>query len=73
MPPLDGSHVMKYLLPPAWSLRYQQMAGGGFILLLVLLTIGRPIITAWMAPVSFLASLVLGAVAPFVMTSPWTL
>lgn len=72
VPPLDGSHVMKYLLPPAWAIRYQQLAGGGLILLILLLTIGRPVITAWMAPVSFLASRVLGAVAPFVMVSPWT-
>ncbi|MEX0909069.1 MAG: site-2 protease family protein, partial [Gemmatimonadaceae bacterium] len=24
IPPLDGSHVVKYLLPPAWALRYEQ-------------------------------------------------
>ena len=73
IPPLDGSHVMKYLLPPAWSLQYQRLAGGGFILLILLLTLGRPIISAWMAPVTFLARMVLGAVHPFVLTSPWTL
>src|SRR5687767_6868231 len=25
IPPLDGSHVFKYLLPPAWALKYQQI------------------------------------------------
>jgi Zn-dependent protease len=33
IPPLDGSHVMKYLLPPAWSLQYQR--AGRFGLLIV--------------------------------------
>jgi len=70
VPPLDGSHVMKYLLPPAWSVRYQQLAGGGFILLIVLLTIGRPVIDAWMAPVTFLTRLVFVAVDPFLVVAP---
>ena len=35
IPPLDGSHVMKYLLPPAWSLQYQHFgARFGFIILI---------------------------------------
>lgn len=35
IPPLDGSHVMKYLLPPAWSLQYQQFgARFGFFILI---------------------------------------
>ncbi|MEN9817336.1 MAG: hypothetical protein RLZ32_1216 [Gemmatimonadota bacterium] len=50
IPPLDGSHVFKYLLPPAWSLRYQQVAGAGLLILFALLTFARPLITAWMAP-----------------------
>lgn len=37
IPPLDGSHVMKYLLPAAWSLRYQQMSRYGIIVLIALM------------------------------------
>jgi Zn-dependent protease len=37
IPPLDGSHVMKYLLPPAWALRYQQFGRFGMILLILLI------------------------------------
>ena len=43
IPPLDGSHVMKYLLPPAWSLQYQHYGArfGFFILIgLVMLAPG---------------------------------
>lgn len=50
IPPLDGSHVFKYLLPPAWSIRYQRVAGGGLLLLVLLLSVARPVINAWMAP-----------------------
>jgi Zn-dependent protease len=72
VPPLDGSHVMKYLLPPAWSLQYQRLAGAGFFILILLLWIGRPIINAWMAPVFFFARLAFQAVAPWVIQSSWT-
>ena len=34
IPPLDGSHVMKYLLPPAWALRYMQFGRMGVALLI---------------------------------------
>jgi Zn-dependent protease len=40
IPPLDGSHVMKYLLPPALSLRYQQVGRYGLIVLIVLMYTG---------------------------------
>jgi Zn-dependent protease len=29
IPPLDGSHVFKYLLPPAWALSYQRLGAYG--------------------------------------------
>jgi Zn-dependent protease len=54
IPPLDGSHVFKYLLPPAWSLRYQQVAGAGFLILILLLSVASPLLSAWMAPATAL-------------------
>lgn len=72
IPPLDGSHVMKYLLPPAWSLQYQRLAGFGFLILLGLVTFGRPLLNLWMAPVFFLSDFALRVLAPFVLRSPWT-
>jgi Zn-dependent protease len=47
-PPLDGSHVMKYLLPPAWAMSYQRIGFLGFFILLFL--IRTPIFTWWMTP-----------------------
>jgi Zn-dependent protease len=50
IPPLDGSHVMKYLLPPSLSLRYQQFGRYGIILLVLLLYFGSGLLQAWLRP-----------------------
>jgi Zn-dependent protease len=74
IPPLDGSHVMKYLLPPAWSLRYQELGRYGLLILILLLWtgVGGGILSAWMAPVGALFRVALGAAYPFILTSPFT-
>ncbi len=51
VPPLDGSHVFKYLLPPAWSLHYQRIGFLGIFLLMLLLPVLQPV---FIGPVSFL-------------------
>lgn len=50
IPPLDGSHVMKYLLPPSWALRYQQFGRYGIVVLLLLLAMPNGILNIWMRP-----------------------
>lgn len=37
IPPLDGSHVLAYLLPYPLSVRYQQMARYGILIMLILI------------------------------------
>ena len=71
IPPLDGSHVMKYLLPPAWSLRYQRIGMYGLPILILLMTIGRPLRNAGMTPMFFLFRTAEQAVMPFFLVSPW--
>jgi Zn-dependent protease len=61
IPPLDGSHVLKYLLPPAWAMRYQQIGFVGIIALLVLLYY-TPVVGYWLAPAFYGASFVKAAV-----------
>lgn len=75
IPPLDGSHVMKYLLPPAWAIRYQQVGMYGiFILMLLMVTrVGAPLLSAWMTPVSVTYAALLRAVSQFVLPSQFTL
>lgn len=72
IPPLDGSHVMKYLLPPRWAFSYMRIARYGFLLLMVLITFGRPVLSALMAPVFYLNGIASSVVSPYVLSSPWT-
>ncbi len=67
LPPLDGSHVFKYLLPPAWSLQYQRLGAYGFFLVFLLISVGRPLLAAWMGPARMVGRVLLGFVAPFVV------
>jgi Zn-dependent protease len=53
IPPLDGSHVLKYLLPPAWALEYQKIGQYGIIILIALLYFGVGLLRAWMYPAIF--------------------
>jgi Zn-dependent protease len=73
IPPLDGSHVMKYLLPPAWALRYQQVGRYGIVILLILLwtDAGGRLFQKWMAPVLWLAEAAIQAVFPYFLKSPY--
>jgi Zn-dependent protease len=65
LPPLDGSHVMKHLLPPAWALRYQELGRFGFLLLLPLLYLG--VIGIWMAPAFTLTRAAARLTAPYML------
>lgn len=73
IPPLDGSHVFKYLLPPAWALNYQRLGAQGLLILIVLLTFGRPLLNLWFAPIFFLETLSTRVVMPFLIPSQWTM
>jgi Zn-dependent protease len=75
IPPLDGSHVMKYLLPPSWALRYQQLGVYGIVVLMVLMAtgIGQPIFAFWMAPATFAIRGIFTAVNPFGLPSQFSM
>jgi Zn-dependent protease len=69
IPPLDGSHVVKYLLPPAWSLRYQRVGMYGMLILIALLTVGRPVLVAWLSPMFAIFGSAQRMVAPYLIPS----
>jgi Zn-dependent protease len=50
IPPLDGSHVMKYLLPPAWSLRYVQFGRMGVVVLIAVMYLAPGALNFWLRP-----------------------
>lgn len=73
IPPLDGSHVFKYILPPAWALGYQRLGARGLLILFLLVGFGAPVLEIWFAPVFMLDKLATRAVFPYILPSPWTM
>jgi Zn-dependent protease len=77
IPPLDGSHVVKYLLPPSWALKYQQIGFYGILILLVLLTASNftrfNLLAMWLKPATSGFEMLYGAVSSFVLpaTHQW--
>ena len=69
IPPLDGSHVMKYLLPPRWALHYQNFGRFGILVLLLLFTVGRPFFATLMMPLFAMTRLAFGIAFPFIIPS----
>ncbi len=65
IPPLDGSHVFKYLLPRPLAIRYVQLARYGILVLIALLYFGRGLLQHWMMPAMVGAEFALNAVAGF--------
>jgi len=73
IPPLDGSHVFKYLLPRPLAVRYVQFGRFGLLILILLLSFGDKILQAWMSPVQWAAGSALSLVAAFILptTEQW--
>ncbi len=71
IPPLDGSHVFKYILPPRWALAYQRLAGVGLLLLFAMLSFGRPLVNAWLSPAYYLRALAERFYFPFMLPNPF--
>ncbi len=53
IPPLDGSHVFKYLLPRPLAIRYVQFGRFGLLALIILLQFGDRALDVWMSPVAW--------------------
>jgi Zn-dependent protease len=64
IPPLDGSHVMKYLLPPAWAMQYQRVGRFGLLLVFIFAFYFRGL---WLTPVAGLAAIAMHWAGPFVL------
>ena len=71
IPPLDGSHVFKYLLPPRWSLQYQRLGGVGLLLLFAVLSFGRPLVNLWLSPAYILQVAAQRIYLPFLLPNPF--
>ncbi len=71
IPPLDGSHVVKHLLPLRAAIAYQSIARFGLIIVFLLVGIGRPVLDAWMAPALWLNGQAVRIAAPYVELGRW--
>ena len=72
IPPLDGSHVFKYLLPPQWSLAYQRIGGIGLLVLFAVLSFARGLVTLWLTPAYYLRFLAEQLYLPFMLPNPFS-
>lgn len=70
IPPLDGSHVVKYLLPPAWAMHYQRVGAYGLLILILLLSFAPRVIYMWMTPVTLVLAFAGRLIAPFDLPGP---
>jgi Zn-dependent protease len=68
IPPLDGSHVVKYLLPPAWALQYQRIGFLGLIILILLMRSG--FLSWWFGPSDALTRMLLRSVQGLLLPGP---
>lgn len=70
IPPLDGSHVFKYVLPPAWALSYERVSRYGLVIILGVLFFFSRALEYWLAPALGLFSMLRDAVIMFVLPMP---
>lgn len=73
IPPLDGSHVFKYILPPQWALAYQRVGGYGLFILYALLFFGGGLLWTWMEPAFILDRFLITSVTAFFLPLPFQL
>lgn len=69
IPPLDGSHVVKHLLPPKLSAAYQRFAPYGLLVLIVLIYTGTGVLRWWMSPAIRGAGFLVSQLRDFVLPS----
>jgi Zn-dependent protease len=73
IPPLDGSHVLKFLLPPAAGLRFRQLYALGFIPIMLVVWFLPGVVGVFLWPASRLMGLATAAVGGLTLPGGWPL
>lgn len=73
VPPLDGSHIFYYLLPPDLGARYRSLQRFGFVPLMVLLLFARPVVSILMTPAWLGLRGLLTLVLPYAIGDTWNI
>ena len=71
IPPLDGSHVVKHLLPRPLAVRYQQIGSLGLLILIALLVFGGRLLDLWLRPAMIVTGYLVRWVRPYVLPATW--
>ncbi len=69
IPPLDGSHVMKYLMPRPLAVQYVRFGRYGLLVLVLLLSFGERVLEAWLRPALLFFEWTLSIVSAFILPS----
>jgi Zn-dependent protease len=69
IPPLDGSHVIKHVLPPTWAAQYERFGRFGIVILIVILYAGGSFLTYWLRPALALEAVLLRWASPFALST----
>jgi Zn-dependent protease len=67
IPPLDGSHVAKYLMPRSWAPYYQRIGFLGLILIIVFMRMDNSPLDWWFRPALIATQFVLEKIAHFIL------
>lgn len=73
IPPLDGSRIFYHALPPSWGLRYRALDRFGFLPIMALMLLFRPLLSMLMEPARWLYLHLLQLAAPFAAGSGWNI
>ena len=65
IPPLDGSHLFYYVLPPELGARYRSLQRVGFLILFALLFLLPGVLNVFLIPAHWIGARLLGLVAPY--------
>jgi Zn-dependent protease len=69
IPPLDGSHVFKYLLPRPLAVAYVRFSRYGLLVLMLLLFLGERVLQWWLAPAIGAATWTIELVSRYLLPS----
>ena len=72
LPPLDGSHVLKHLLPTRLAIGYVRVSRYGFLILVAVLMFGSRVLSFWMTPAFWMNQFAVRLISPHILISPWT-
>lgn len=71
IPPLDGSHVVKHLLPRPLAIRYAQLGSFGLVILIALLVFGGRLLDLWLRPAMIVNRYLVRSVQAYVVPAWW--